>query len=192
MFSPEAPSPSLVETASSTGHPTRSRLFAASVTGVSDSPAARRASVVPVPGATTSPRASSSGPRGPPYFRVSSPLCPVRGSRPSSPPPDPFSVAASPHSSVPAAGVVVDLVVSLYPVGLDGSRQGHGDGDGASAQQRIAQLGNRSLQGSLSPFLVRAAIFVRLGKTEGDKAENDRQRDKEGEDHPRAVLQERE
>ena len=91
-----------------------------------------------------------------------------------------------------AAGDEVDRVGSLYPVERDGSRQGNGEGDGAYAQQRIAQLGNRALQGSLSPFRVRAAIFVRLGKTEGDKAENDRQRDKEGEDHPRAVLQERE
>ena len=48
MFSPEAPRPSLVETASTTGLPTRSRLLAARVTGVSESPAASRASVAPV------------------------------------------------------------------------------------------------------------------------------------------------
>ena len=40
MFSPEAPSPSFVETAMTTGQPTRSRLFAASVTGVSERPSA--------------------------------------------------------------------------------------------------------------------------------------------------------
>ena len=48
MFSPDAPSPSLVETPTRTGHPTRKRLFAASVTGVSESPAASLASVAPV------------------------------------------------------------------------------------------------------------------------------------------------
>ena len=53
MFSPDVPSPSLVETAIKTGHPTRSRLFAASVTGVSERPTASRASVVTVQGAKT-------------------------------------------------------------------------------------------------------------------------------------------
>ena len=48
MFSPDAPSPSFVETPTTTGHPTRKRLFAASVTGVSEMPAASRASVAPV------------------------------------------------------------------------------------------------------------------------------------------------
>lgn len=54
MFSHDAPSPSFVETPTTTGHPTRKRLFAASVTGVSEMPAASRASVAPVQGAITS------------------------------------------------------------------------------------------------------------------------------------------
>ena len=77
MFSPDAPRPSLVETATTTGHPTRSRLFAASVTGVSDRPAASRASVVPVQGAMTSASAKRFGPSGSTACRLSSTGCPV-------------------------------------------------------------------------------------------------------------------
>ncbi len=73
MFSPEAPSPSLVETASTTGQPTRNRLLAASVTGVSDRPAASRASVAPVQGRSPVP-APFCGAQ-----RLHACRCPVRG-----------------------------------------------------------------------------------------------------------------
>ena len=80
MFSPEAPSPSLVDTASTTGQPTRSRLLAASVTGVSDRPAANRESVAPVQGATTSACAILRGPSGSTACSVSSTGCPAAAS----------------------------------------------------------------------------------------------------------------
>ena len=72
MFSPEAPRPSLVDTATTTGRPARSRLLAARVTGVSDSPAASRARVAPVQGAITRASAMCLGPRGSTPVRVSS------------------------------------------------------------------------------------------------------------------------
>ena len=80
MFSPDAPSPSLVETPTRTGHPTRSRLFAASVTGVSESPAASLASVAPVQGAITSALTSFLGPSGSTACNVSSTTWLVRAS----------------------------------------------------------------------------------------------------------------
>ena len=82
MFSPEAPRPSLVDTATTTGRPARSRLLAASATGVSDSPAASRARVAPVQGAMTSASAICRGPSGSTAARVSSTGCPAaRSSR---------------------------------------------------------------------------------------------------------------
>ena len=54
-----------------TGQPTRSRLFAASVTGVSERPSASRASVAPVQGAITRASARCRGPRGSTACRVS-------------------------------------------------------------------------------------------------------------------------
>ena len=80
MFSHDAPSPSFVETPTTTGHPTRKRLFAASVTGVSEMPAASRASVAPVQGAITSALTSFLGPSGSTACNVSNTAWPVRAS----------------------------------------------------------------------------------------------------------------
>ena len=70
-------SPSLVEGASRIGQPERSRLLAASVTGVSPMLRSSFASVAPVQGATTMAVASFLGPSGSTPGKVSSTQLPV-------------------------------------------------------------------------------------------------------------------
>ena len=67
----------MLEGATTTGLPPRSRLLAASVTGVALMPAASKASVVPVAGAMISISAICLGPSGSTCCRVVSGGCPV-------------------------------------------------------------------------------------------------------------------
>ena len=78
MFFAAALSPSLVATATTTGLSLRRWALTAMVTGVSVTPAASFARVLPVHGATTSTSSSFFGPMGSASRTLPITLCPVR------------------------------------------------------------------------------------------------------------------